>query len=119
MELYMGSLQIRCGFKKCAWKGDLENYSSHLLQCPAKMLERHRADQRASAIELVTLRTTLQRKDTEIEDLTTKLGSSQLQVANVNAKFETAIEEIRSKQTKIFALVADTYDLDEKTELKE
>ena len=38
MIMYMSSVQIKCAFQRCFWKGKLEDYEDHLKECAAKEL---------------------------------------------------------------------------------
>jgi len=39
MKMYMVSVQITCEYKRCYWKGCLEQYESHLKECVAKEVD--------------------------------------------------------------------------------
>ncbi len=39
MIMYMSSVQIKCAYLRCCWKGKLEDYANHLENCAAKELE--------------------------------------------------------------------------------
>ncbi len=115
MEMFMASIQIRCGFahKGCCWEGQLETYATHARDCPAKRLQEfqtERDEKNLLASQVDSLQAAVKDRDDEIEELKVKLGQSRSFVGNLSSMFDSAMGEIRSKQMKIAALEASVDD---------
>ncbi len=65
MTMYMSSVQIKCVYQRCFWKGALQDYESHIKECAAKELESVQHD----VEKLKAMRRTLDQKESEIAEL--------------------------------------------------
>ena len=76
MRLYMSNVQIKCAYRKCYWKGRVQEYATHLTECAAKDLEEITVD----GEKIRTLQWTVELQNAEIAELKKSNAFSTLKV---------------------------------------